>query len=445
MSTSRRSRLSVWWWELSYRIGPNLWVAPLLMSIGALALFAVTRRLDTAYAGDTSQLPEFLVTRSPADAALILTALLSAVATALALVFSTSILTLSLAQSQLGPRLIRRFMRDPVTQVTLGAFLSTLIYLVLTLASNRTGDVDGVPEFSVAASILLTFACFGLLVLFVHRVASTIQSPNVVASVVGDLSGSLGELDGYLTDVPRSTDTALISRTVASSRVRGGEVLATTSGYVDLMDHTRLLHAADRAGAVVVVARRPGQFVVTGQALAHVLPAEAATHVQHAVLASIEIGPARTLRQDLEFAIAQMVEIAIRALSPAINDTYTGLTCVDWLGDALVRMGARPADSGGWSNDAGELRLVVPALRFERVLKSAFDLIRQAGADSPAVLIRILDALATMAPMVRPEHLGALRTQADLIVETARAQGFVSGDLADIDERYHRALASFGE
>src|SRR6476469_2070347 len=122
MSTSRRSRLSVWWWELSYRIGPNLWVAPLLMSIGALALFAVTRHLDTTHAGDTSQLPEFLVTRSPADAALILTALLSAVATALALVFSTSILTLSLAQSQLGPRLIRRFMRDPVTQVTLGAF-----------------------------------------------------------------------------------------------------------------------------------------------------------------------------------------------------------------------------------------------------------------------------------------------------------------------------------
>src|SRR5690349_17176778 len=133
MSTTRRSRLAVWWWELSVRVGPNLWVAPLLMSLGALVLFACTRRLDGAFGDDTSRLPEFLVTHDPADAALILTALLSAVGTALALVFSTSVLTLSLAQSQLGPRLIRRFMRDPVTQVTLGAFMATLIFLVLTL------------------------------------------------------------------------------------------------------------------------------------------------------------------------------------------------------------------------------------------------------------------------------------------------------------------------
>jgi len=444
MSTSRRSRLAVWWWELSVRVGPNLWVVPLLMSMGALVLFAGTRRLDGAFGDDTSHLPEFLVTHNPADAALILTALLAAVGTALALVFSTSVLTLSLAQSQLGPRLIRRFMRDPVTQVTLGAFLATLIFLVLTLASNRTGDAAGVPEYSVLTSVLLTFGCFGLLVLFVHRIASTIQSPNVVAGVVSDLSRALDELDGHQPALRRCPDTALVAATAERARRDGAAIVSPVSGYIDLVDHARLVDAAEAADAVLVLERRPGQFVVSGQPLARVLPADAAPLVERAVAESVEIGSARTLRQDVEFAIAQVVEIAMRALSPAINDTYTGLTCVDWLGDALVRLGRRPVDSGGWSDGEGVLRMVLYEPTFERTLRAAFDLIRQSGADNPAVLIRMLDALASMAPMVEPSHRPALQHQADLVVETARAQSFVSGDLADVDARYQRTLAALG-
>lgn len=444
MSTSRRSRLSIWWWELTYRVGPNLWVAPVLMSVGALGLFAVTRRLDQTWDASSSGVPEFLITRSPADAALILSALVAAVATALALVFSTSILTFSLASTQLGPRLIRRFMRDPVTQVTLGAFLSTLIYCVLTIATVRTGTPDGVPAVSVSTSIVLTLSCFGLLVYYVHRVASTIQAPNVVASVVGQLSVGLEELDSYLPGVPRCRNGAETAALRARARADGRAIPSLATGYVDLLDHPRLLHAADSAGAVLVLERRPGQFVVAGQAIAHVLPADAPSSIDRVTVEAIEIGPARTLRQDVEFAIAQVVEIAIRALSPAINDTYTGLTCVDWLGDALVKLGREPLDTGGWANDADEVRLVVPPLHFDRLLKGAFDLIRQAGADSPAVLIRILDAVTSMAPMVRAEHRPALRAQADIVIETARVSGLVSGDLADVDERYQRALDALG-
>jgi len=445
MSTSRRSRISIRWWELTYRVGPNLWVAPVVMSAVAIGLFAVTRRLDRVWPSAESSVPEFLITRSPADAALILSALVSAVATALALVFSTSILTFSLASTQLGPRLIRRFMRDPVTQVTLGAFLSTLIFCVLTLATVRTGSPDGVPAVSVSTSILAALSCFGLLVYYVHRVASTIQAPNVVASVVGQLSTGLAELGDYLPEVPRCADAAEVEELRVSARDRGRAIPSPVTGYVDLLDHPRLLSVADAAGAVLVLQRRPGQFVVTGQCMAYVLPADAPESIDRVIADAIEIGPARTLRQDLEFAIAQVVEIAIRALSPAVNDTYTGLTCVDWLGDALVKLGSEPADTGGWSNDANQVRLVVPALHFDRLLKGAFDLIRQAGADSPAVLIRILDAIGTMAPMARPEHRDALRSHADLVIETARVNGLVSGDLADVDERYLRALRAFGE
>jgi uncharacterized membrane protein len=161
-----------------------------------------------------------------------------------------------------------------------------------------------------------------------------------------------------------------------------------------------------------------------------------------AVAESVEIGNARTLRQDVEFALAQVVEIALRALSPAINDTYTGLTCIDWLGAAMVQIGRHPEPSGGWCGDDGVLRVVEPPLHFERELKAAFDLIRQSGAKNPAVLIRLLDTVAGMAPMVHTGRLPALRDHAELVHATAVSGAFVRGDLEDIDQRYTQARSA---
>ncbi len=370
-----------------------------------------------------------------------LTALLGAVATALALVFSTSILTFSIASSQLGPRLIRRFMRDPVTQVTLGGFMATLIFLVLTLSAVRTGRTDGLPQLSVVVAILGSLACFGMLVFYVHRVASTIQAPNVVASVVADLRGVLAELDDYLPAVAAPGGREAVQAAVLTAREAGREVLAPRSGYVELLDHPRLLDAADQDAALIVLDRRPGQFVVQGQIMAHVLPHDVDERVCRVVAEAVEIGNGRTLRQDIEFALAQVVEIALRALSPAVNDTYTGLTCIDWLSAAMVQIGLHPEPSGGWCGDDGSLRLVEPPLHFERELKAAFDLIRQSGAQNPAVLIRLLDSVITMAPMVHVDRLPALRDHAELVHETAKGSTFVSGDLADFSERYDQALA----
>lgn len=440
MSVTRRSRLSIWWWETTYRVGPNLWFVPLLMSIGAVALFAVTRWLDRTVASEW--LPQWLTPSSTGDAFIVLSALLGAVATALALVFSTSVLTFSIASSQMGPRLIRRFMRDSVTQVTLGSFMATLVFLVMTLASVRSDRVgtDGVSSVSVVVAVLLALGCFAGLVFYVHHVAATIQAPSVVASVVRDLREVLSERDDYLPEVPRCTDVAAVARATAAAREGGGEVTALRSGYVELLDHGRLLDAAERAGATIVLERRPGQFVVQGQRLAAVVPAAATDEVRRTVDESVEIGVARTLRQDEEFAIAQVVEIALRALSPAVNDTYTGLTCIDWLGAAMVQIGRHPEPTGGWCSEDGTLRLVEPSLHFERELKAAFDLIRQAGADNPAVLIRMLDALSTMAPMVHSERLRSLRGHVVLVHETALAAGFVQRDEDDLTERYRQAI-----
>ncbi|CAB5031686.1 MAG: DUF2254 domain-containing protein [Actinobacteria bacterium] len=439
MTTSRRSlraRSSTWWWEISYRVGPNLWVTPLLMSIGSVLLFAFSVWVDRHVDLLSSWFPSALIDDSASDAAILVTALLGAVATALALVFSTSILTFSLASTQLGPRLIRRFMKDPITQITLGAFLGTVIFNVLTLSAIRSSPGSQLPAFSVFLVEVLSLCCFGLLVFYVHRVASTIQAPAVVAAVVADLGKVLAERSASMRVLLREHDPEKVSAAVTQSRESGAPIAAIQTGYVELVDVERLLEAADSADAVIVLNRRPGQFTQQGQILAWVSPSSADDRLQQVVAQAVEIGRYRTLRQDLEFAIAQVVEIALRALSPAINDTYTGLTCVDWLGAAMVQVGTNPERTGGISSADGTLRLVIPPLKFDRVLKTAFDLIRQSAAHNVAVLIRILDAISAMAPVVRPEHLAPLRKHADLVAETARAGSFVSGDLEDIEQRY---------
>ena len=152
---------------------------------------------------------------------------------------------------------------------------------------------------------------------------------------------------------------------------------------------------------------------------------------------TLHIGRHRTLTQDSEFGIAQIVEIAIRALSPAVNDTFTGVACVDWLADALLVLAEQPPLEGNWYDTGGELRVWMPAVRLERLVKLAFDQIRQASATTPAVLIRQLDVIRRLAPRLPDACRHALADQADAIRETATA--LVALDRRDLDAAWRRA------
>ncbi len=443
-SRFRRSRVGVWFWELGYRIGPNLWVIPLCAAGVAVVIYAITRRLDRLVAdpGGVELVPEFLVARSPADAALVLTALLAALATALTLVFSTSVLTFSLATSQLGPRLIRRFIEDPVTQLALGMLLGGVVMSALTLGSVRTGEgAAGVPEVSYAVTFLLALACFVMIVVYVHRVASSIQAPRVVAAVVADLDRTMTELDLEYRRLGRSDDVADVERTVARVEADGVDLPAASDGFVQVLDLDRILAVAERNGFTLVMRRRPGQFVVRGQPIARVAPAGSAESARRVLAEALEIGDSRTRVQDLEFALYQVVEIGLRALSPAVNDTFTGMTCVDWLTAALCRLGRQAPDTGGLLGRDGTIRLVERPVPFSRQVKAAYDMIRQAGAGNPAVMIRMLDDLATLAGRVDEVHLDDVDAQAEAVLASGLARHPVSSDADEIRHRY-RLVAS---
>lgn len=414
----------------------NLWRIPLLLTLGAVTLFGVTMIPDVLDAFHVIHLPVWLTMGSIDDARAILSAMLSCVSTVLALIFSVALLVLSMVATLFGPRLLYRFLQDWVTQVTLGLFLATFVYLCLVfLVTHQDAHSTFIPQVSLITSWVLVVVSFGFLVIYSHRIATTIQNPDLVARIVDDLAPTVEHARKKTAE--RAGEPAN-ARVVARQIEEAAPALCEQSGYVQEIHHEALVQAAARADAVVHVPFRPGQFVFVGETLAHVWPKDRAKDLEAAIAKHVKIGRHRLLRQDREFGIAQIVEIGIRALSPAVNDSFTGVACVDWAGDALLVLADSPPSDTCWHDATGKIRLHVRALKLERLVKMAFDQLRQAGVDNPAVLVRMLDTIRRIAPRMPDAARRALLDQADAIREVTEAGKLAKLDRADVEAAWAR-------
>jgi uncharacterized membrane protein len=217
----------------------------------------------------------------------------------------------------------------------------------------------------------------------------------------------------------------------------GATVPATASGFLQAIGHRRLVRIASSSNAVIRLLNRPGHFLVQGRPVAVVWPADAAPAVARALRRAEVVGPHRTLTQDLGFAVDQLEEIALRALSPAVNDTFTALNCIDWLGDGLCKISARPLPGGIYRDNRGMVRLIDPVITYERLVKGAFDKIRQAGLGMPAVYIRQLQNLEKILQyVVADEQREVIFSHADMILRASEASVGEQNDRLDVQAAY---------
>jgi uncharacterized membrane protein len=416
--------------------------------IGAIVLFAVTYAVDRAAYRGQIRLPGW-TDRGSADAARqVLTGIAAAVITVVGLVFSITILALTLASTQFGPRMLRNFIRDRGTQITLGTFVATFVYAVLALGSVAHGGSAFVPHLSITVALALVLVDLAVLIYFIHHVATSIQLPLVIASIAADLGRAI-DIEGAAAPFAQQLagPTAGASPEELRSRLddSGTAVLASRSGYLQFVGYTTLVEIAAQSDAVIRLRYRPGHFVVAGLPLADVWPASAAPEVDRQLGRLHATGANRTLAQDLTFAIDQLVEIAIRALSPAVNDTFTALTCIDWLGDGLCRISAQWNPNPIHRDPTGHVRVLAAELGYQRLVDRAFNKIRQAGRGMPAVMIRQLDALAgVMAHTSTDDKQAALLAQAAMILRSSHESVPEPQDRADVRRRYDALLADRG-
>ncbi|MBK9179836.1 MAG: DUF2254 domain-containing protein [Acidimicrobiales bacterium] len=414
----------------------TLWFAPVLMIAGGLLLGYLVNRLDDRYA--TDELPTWLHRGSAEDIRIVLATVASSLIGVLALVLTITIVALQLASTTLGPRLLRVFVRDPITQVTIGLFTATFAYALVVL-----GDLEGngdPPHAGASLALALAVACIVLLVVFIHHIATSIQVNAVVAHINGDLHRAIAERRDEVERARAGHDPAVLAVAAAELGPRidaeGIDVLSRTSGFLQTVDRPSLVATSAARGAVVRLRYRPGQFVMTGTALATVWPGEHASALADPVEDAMVVGDHRSLRQDLGLAVDQLVEIALRALSPAVNDTFTGLTCVDWLGEALRALAPIPVDWTANADAGGAVRVIEEPLTYSRLVLAAFDRIRHAGGSDPAVAERLLRTIERLAPfLTTDEQRQALARQADLVVAGARGGAWAAADAADLAER----------
>jgi len=393
-------------WEL---LRGSFWFLPSMMAAGAVLLSFAAVQLDAAMEADAYGRFEFIYLFGPEGARAILSAVATSMITVAGLTFSITMLTLQLASSQFGPRLLRNFMRDRGNQLVLGTFISTFVYCLLVLRTVK--GVEGssfVPHLAVAIGVVLAVAGLAVLIYFIHHTATSIRIETLLASLAAETGATIDRLfpERLGNEDPEAAGQA-------PDFDRGHVICANASGYVQSVDNTALLRLSTEEDLIVDVVARPGSFVTERDPLLRVLAARALPEKKaDALRSTLIVGIERTPYQDLDFSIRRIVEIAQRALSPGTNDPTTALYCIDRLREATVRLAERRTPSSFRHDDQGRLRIVAEPVSFEAVAVGAFGAVAlYAGIDSDVLkaLVSALDAVIAAAEGKDRAQLVALR------------------------------------
>ncbi len=436
-----RRQLPSWRWE---ELRTTLWVVPSILIVVSVLLFIVTFEIDVAAFHDRLILPSWIRTGSPDAERQVLIAIAASVITVVGVVFSITILALTLASQQFGPRMMRNFVRDIGNQITLGVFVGTFVYSVLALVSINSLSEKFVPYLSTSVAEALSLVDIAVLIYFIHHIAKSIQLPEVIAGIADDLMQSIDAEfpEGVGADAEPASQLHAgksVPDLLTLIEERGAAVPSQVSGYIQYVGYSQLIAIARRTDSVIRLEHRPGHYLATGRSLAIVWPRGAAPEVARALSKAHVTGPHRTLVQDPVFAIDQLVEIAIRALSAAVNDTFTALTCIDWLSAGLGRVSGRVLDEGVYRDASGYVRLIESDPSYARMVNRAFDKIRQSARGMPAVQIRLVDSLGSiMLDTSSVDQRAVLRRQADMILRLAEETVTEPNDLEEIRFRYRR-------
>lgn len=421
------------WWDV---ITTGYWFVPMLMSMAAVALATLLLYAD-AHQVIPDEHSGWLYTGGADGAKTLLSTIAGSVITVAGVAYSITIAALSQASSQFGPRLLRNFMRDTGNQVVLGTFSGTFLYCLLILRAIR-GEFEGgeifVPHASVTVAVLLATASIAMLIYFIHHISVSLQAPSVVAAVAEDLHSAIGDLPRR--EVEHKGPPAIAEEI---SDQECCTVASDSDGYVQAVNREALLHLAKSSDCLVHVLQRPGDHVICHSPVAKVWPKERDTEeLRSAINRALIVGRRRTPEQDIGFAFRQLVELAVRALSPGINDPFTAINCVDALGSALCHAARHDTSRDRWTDEHGTLRLLLPPTTFEDLVDASFNQIRQYGRSSVAVTIRLLEVLTECARQIpREVQKQSLTRQAKLIYDEALQSLRAEDDLADVTRRWN--------
>jgi len=392
--------------HVSYNLRGGFLVRPLAIALilgFAGAILSWFEELDPSIS-DWVPKVLFLSHADPQVAQVILAGIAGSIMTVVSIVFAILLMTLTLASMQFSPRIIVSFARDRITQWTLGIFLGTFLYCMAALPAAHSLPRPFAPVTTVVGAILLAIVCVGLLLFFIHHISHAISVNHIVDRIASETELVIDDI------MPQPRKERHIATGDGAEPIAWETTIANdVSGYIRFVDIKQLLALATAHRVKLHIVRRVGQFVPAGAPLLLVHKGERLAAEDAATLrAAFDFGPARTLQQDVEFGVLQIVDIALKAISPAVNDPTTAINCIDQLTRILIRFASRDMPEALLYDMHGVARVTVRWVDFEHLLDSAFEQIRMYSKGDVAVSLRVLRGYADVASATPDDSLRAL-------------------------------------
>ncbi|MGB6612060.1 MAG: DUF2254 domain-containing protein, partial [Acidobacteriaceae bacterium] len=378
-----------------YNLRGGFLVRPLIIALTLGCVGALLSWLEEMVPGVSAWVPRaiFPSHADPQVAQVILAGVSASMMTVVSIVFAILLMTLTLASMQFSPRIIMSFSRDRVTQWTLGVFLGTFSYCMAALPAARSLPHPFAPVATVLGAMVLALTCVGWLLFFIHHISQAISVNHIVDRIATETESVIDEVMPWPHWPERLQQTHPPPRTPDEVAVAAPE-----SGYIRFIDTRRLLDLAKQYRVRIRVLRRVGHFVPAGIPMAMVAKGERLDDDGRArLLSAFDMGPTRTLQQDVEFGVLQIVDIALKAISPAVNDPSTGINCVDQLSRIMIRFASRQPPDELMFDPPGVIRVSLGWIQFPRLLDAAFEQIRMYAKGDVAVSLRLLRALGDIA------------------------------------------------
>ena len=431
-----QSRLLMLW----ISIRDSLWFIPGLAAFVGVLL--ATLLVQVPAPAPTGGLTELWLFGGGAEGARgVLTTIAGSLITVTGVVFSVTIVALQLASSQFTPRVLRSFVADRANQIVLGIFIGTFTYTLLVLRTTRSAVEDGesfVPQVAVSVAVALLLISIAALIFFIDHAARSVQASVILHRETRQTLHRLPQL--FPEEISGEESAPNVQAEIPSGP--GAFVPALTSGYLQAISADELLHLAAERNLVLRLEAPIGAFVLAGRPLATVWPAEQLDEETcDAVRRLIVLGYERTPEQDIEIGIQAIADIAVRALSPGINDPTTATLCIDRLTEILAARGRRREPDRGRNDRDGRLRIIAPTSSFERAAGLAFDQIRHFGADNPVIAKKLLGSFLELAALVPSSARGILAQHVVAVLLASREQIKSSLDLEAVERLGEQARA----
>jgi uncharacterized membrane protein len=417
------------------RLKVSFWFAPLVMSLGAILLAWAMYWVDVHIPNKLLQNISFILNGSVVELRVTLITIATTTLATAGVVFTLLTLPLSTVAAQYGSRLLRVFLGDRITQLVLGMFVGTFVYCISAATSLPPARVqfEG-PQLTATVGLLLMLATFASLILLVQHISTMLQAPNIAAAAGAEL---LDVVRAEIPDKVRSGDDHRPSGQEALDTLveaEGYPVRVRDTGYVQYIDPEYVLTLVRERNLVIHLLGKPGHFVSRGAVVALVWPAgRIDEQLEGQIRQAFQIGNQRAPTQDVEYAVNQLVEMAVRAMSPAINDPFTAMTCLDYVGNGLALFIRQGEKSPHYYDRDGRLRLVLEPVTFDELLSAAFDMLRHASCDNANVLLHMLKVIDTMSQEAKsPEARQKLLRHVSLIQAESQAGALIEQDRQSI-------------